>query len=90
MLTFLPAILLLITALAVFLLRYLPRGTGYSWLTAVTMTLLVWGGVLALHWYTPPVVDISSWQPYDPGTADAIRFSWNSVSWLYSLVLVSV
>lgn len=90
MLTFLPAILLLITALAVFFLRYLPRGTGYSWLTAVTMTLLVWGGVLALYRYTPPVVEISSWRPYDPGTADAIRFSWNSVSWLYGLILVSV
>lgn len=90
MLTFLPAILLLITALAVFLLRFLPRGIGYAWLTSVIMTLLIWGGILAFHWIITPVVNIPAWRPFDPASADAIRFSWDSISWLYGFTLVSV
>lgn len=90
MLTFLPAILLLITALAVFFLRFLPRGVGYAWLTSVFMTLLIWGGILAFHWIHTPVVNIPAWRPFDPGAADAIRFNWDSISWLYGFTLVSV
>jgi len=59
MLTFLPAILLFITALVVFFLRYLPKGTGYAWLVSAVMVLLIWGGVLAYHWVHPEAVDIT-------------------------------
>lgn len=90
MLTFLPVILLLITALAVFFLRYLPKGTGYAWLAAGFMSLLIWGGVMAYHWLAPAQVDIPSWRPFDTQTADAIRFQWDSTSLLYGFTLVSI
>lgn len=90
MLTFLPAILLLITALVVFFLRYLPKGTGYAWLAAALMILLIWGGVLAYHWVAPSPVEITPWRPFDTQTADAIRFRWDSISWLYGFTIVSI
>lgn len=90
MLTFLPAILLFITALAVFFLRYLPKGTGYAWLVSALMVLLVWGGVLAYHWISPEAVIIAPWRPFETQTADGIRFQWDSISWLYSFTVVSI
>lgn len=90
MLTFLPALLLFITALAIFFLRYLPKGTGYAWLTGGFMILLIWGGVLAYHWVEPAPVEIVPWRPFEPQTADAIRFKWDSISWLYSFTVVSI
>src|SRR5574340_117200 len=90
MLTFLPAILLFITALAVFFLRYLPKGTGYAWLVSALLVLLIWGGVLAYHWVSPAAVIITPWRPYETQTADGIRFQWDSISWLYSFTVVSI
>ena len=89
MLAILPLALLVITALAVYILRYLPRGTGYAWLTAVLMTLITWGGVLALNWYKPQDFVIAPWRPFDPENADAIRLGWDSVSWAYAFSLIS-
>src|SRR3990170_2903632 len=88
MLAILPLALLVITALAVYILRYLPRGTGYAWLAAVLMTLITWGGVLALNWFTPEVFAISPWRPFDPENADAIRLGWDSISWVYAFSLI--
>ncbi|MFA5837686.1 MAG: hypothetical protein WC837_12100 [Bellilinea sp.] len=89
MLAILPLALLVITALAVYILRYLPRGTGYAWLAAVLMTLITWGGVLALNWFTPEVFAISPWRPFDPENADAIRLGWDSISWVYAFSLIT-
>ncbi len=89
MLAILPLALLVITALAVYILRYLPRGTGYAWLTAVLMALITWGGVLALNWYEPQELVITPWRPFDPENADAIRLGWDSISWVYGFSLIS-
>ena len=85
----LPLALLVITAFAVYILRYLPRGTGYAWLTAVLMALITWGGVLALNWYEPQELVITPWRPFDPENADAIRLGWDSISWMYAFSLIS-
>lgn len=89
MLAILPLTLLVITAFAVYFLRYLPRGTGYAWLTAVFMTLITWGGVLALNWYGPQELVITPWRPFDPENADAIRLGWDSISWVYAFSLIT-
>ena len=89
MLAILPLALLVITAFAVYILRYLPRGTGYAWLTAVLMALITWGGVLALNWFRPQDLVITPWRPFDPESADAIRLGWDSVSWVYAFSLIS-
>jgi hypothetical protein len=89
MLTILPVALLFITALAVYFLRFLRRGTGYAWMAAVLMAFITWGGVLALNWFTPQVFTISPWRPFDPGNADTIRLGWDSISWVYGFSLIS-
>lgn len=89
MLTILPVALLLITSLAVFILRYVQRGTGYAWILSVSVSFLVWGGVVALHYYHPASLIVSAWRPFDPENADAIRFTWDSVSWPYAFSLIS-
>ncbi|MBA4398319.1 MAG: hypothetical protein C0396_00345 [Anaerolinea sp.] len=89
MLAILPLALLVTTALAVYILRYLPRGTGYAWLTAVLMALITWGGVLALNWYEPQELVITPWRPFDPENADAIRLGWDSIAWMYAFSLIS-
>lgn len=89
MLTILPVALLFFTALAVYILRFFPRGTGYAWLLSILMAFLTWGGILALHFYPPAPLDISAWRPFDPANADAIRFNWDAVSWPYAFSLIS-
>jgi len=89
MLTLLPVILLLLSALVVFTLRFLPRGTGYAYLTSIIMMLIIWGGVLASHWLSLTPIEIAPWRPFDPITADPIRYGWDEISWPFSLALVS-
>jgi len=89
MLTILPVALLFILALAVYILRYFPRGTGYAWLTAVLMSLIIWGGVLAYHWLQPEVFTVAPWRPFATDSADPIRLRWDANSWPYGFALVS-
>jgi hypothetical protein len=89
MLTFLPVALLVLTALAVYLLRFLRRGTRYAYLLAVLAAFLIWGGVLALHWFPPAMLRIPPWRPFSPSDADEIQFLWDSVSWPYAFSLMS-
>ena len=90
MLTLLPVIFLVFVTLLTLFLRRLPRGTGYSWLTALFLTLLTWGGVLAIHWFKLPGLEFSSWHPFDPQNADPIIFTWDAVSWPLGLGLLSL
>ena len=89
MLTILPVVLLFIIALAVYILRFLPRGTGYAWLLAVLATLLIWGGVLAFHWLEPEAFSVSPWRPFATDLADPIRLRWDAISWPFGFALVS-
>lgn len=89
MLTILPVALLFVLALAVYILRYLPRGTGYAWLTAVLMSLIIWGGVLAYHWLQPETFAVAPWRPFATDSADPIRLRWDSISWPFGFTLVS-
>lgn len=89
MLTILPVALLFILALAVYILRYFPRGTGYAWLTAVLMSLIIWGGVLAYHWLQPEAFTVTPWRPFATDSADPIRLRWDVISWPYGFILVS-
>ncbi len=90
MLTLLPVIFLLLTALAVVFLRRLERGTGFAWLTAVILALVAWGGVLWVHWQELPVVELAPWRPFDPEGADQISFGWDGVSRTLGFGLVSL
>lgn len=90
MLTLLPVLFLLLIALAIFFLRWLERGTGFAWLTAVVLTLITWGGVLWIHWQELPVVELAPWQPFDLEGADQIGFGWDGVSWPLGFGLVSL
>jgi len=89
MLTILPVGLLLFAALAVYFLRFIRRGTGYAWLTAILAALIVWGGILALHWFPPEPLNVSPWRPFDPGAANPIRLAWDNISWPYGFALLS-
>ena len=89
MLTILPIALLFIVALAVFVLRFFPRGTGYAWLVAVMMAILIWGGVLAYHWIQPEGFTVAPWRPFATDVADPIRLRWDSISWPFGFALVS-
>jgi len=89
MLTLLPVILLFISALVVFTLRFLPRGTGYAYLTSVLSMLLIWGAVLASHWLPLTPIEINPWRPFNPVTADPIRYGWDGISWPFGFALVS-
>ncbi|HWR65918.1 MAG TPA: hypothetical protein VN364_07340 [Bellilinea sp.] len=89
MLTILPVALLFILALAVYILRYFPRGTGYAWLTAVLMSLIIWGGVLAYHWLQPEAFTVAPWRPFATDSADPIRLRWDSISWPFGFNLLS-
>lgn len=89
MLSMLPVILLLVTALVVFTLRFMPRGTGYAYLTSIILMLVIWGGVMAYHWLPMAPVEVTPWRPFDPITADPIRYGWDGISWPFGMALVS-
>lgn len=90
MLTLLPVLFLALTALVVFLLRGLERGTGFSWLTGVILSLAAWVGVLWIHWQNIPRADFASWRPFDLQNADRITYIWDHVSWPLGFALVSL
>ncbi len=90
MITFLPVIVLFLTALAVLFLRRLERGTGFAWLAGVTLTLVTWAGVLWLHWQELPAIQMVPWRPYNPQAADQIIFAWDDVSWALGFALIAL
>jgi hypothetical protein len=90
MLTLLPVFFLILTALAVFFLRRLVRGTGFAWLAGVIFSLVTWGGVLWVHWQVLPEVNLTPWRPFDLQSADRITFAWDDVSWTLGFALVSL
>lgn len=90
MLTILPVIFLLFIALLSLFLRRLQRGTGYAWLAALVLTLITWGGVLAIHWIQLPSLALTPWRPFDPQNADPIVFAWDAISWPLGFGLLSL
>jgi len=90
MLTLLPVIYLFASALIVFLLKLLKRGTGFAWLTAVFLTLIAWGGLLWSHGQDLPPRIITPWRTIDPSTADQIIFLWDDVSWGLGFALIAL
>lgn len=89
MLTLLPILFLLLSAVGVLIMGSLKRGTGYVWLVAFLSTLITWVGILAIHWFVPPVLNLHHWRLLDAATADLIRFEWNNLTWPYSMALIS-
>ena len=67
----------------------LKRGTGYIWLMAFLSTLAAWVGILAIHWFVPPVLNLPHWRFLNIETADLIRFEWSSLTWPYCMALIS-
>ncbi len=90
MLTLAPFFFLISATLAIYLMRLFPRGRGYAWLTALLAALIAWLGVLAMHWYPAQPLVIQNWRPYDPSSADAFMFSWDSISWPFAFLMVSL
>ncbi len=90
MLTILPVIFLFFISLLSLFLRRLQRGTGYAWLTSLLLTLITWGGVLAIHWAQLPALTFTPWRPFDMQNADPIVFAWDAISWPLGLGLVSL
>lgn len=89
MLTLLPVLFILLIAALVFALYWSERGRRYAWLVSVAGMLLVWWGVLALHWFTPAPLVFSHWRPFDPQNADPVLFRWDTANWAYAFGLVS-
>ena len=90
MLTILPILILMFGGVVVFLLRKLPRGEGFSWLSAIFFGLFLWGGILAYHWFPPPAFELATWKLINPEEADAIIFLWDDIGWVYGFSLLSV
>ena len=90
MLTLVPILFLILSAVAVRFLRNLERGQGYSWMTAILTVLAAWGGVMALHWLQPDALVMTHWRPFDPIHADPIIFQWDAISWPYAFFMVGL
>jgi hypothetical protein len=80
-----PVLLLLFTALAIFMIRLARPGFAYFWLLAATSTLLAWPATLILRRVLPLTISLGSWPAEVFSAATALLV--DSISWPYALAL---
>lgn len=89
MLTLLPALLLLLSSVAVLVLRRVKSGFGIGWLVSALTILLVWGLVLSYRWLIPAPFVLDDWLKLN-GPGLPLRFVWNPVSWTFAFAVISL
>lgn len=89
MLTLLPALILLVTALAVIVIHRMRPNLGVAWFLSVTATVVSLGLFIFYHWHTPGGLIFDHWLPV---TAESpqILFQLDAVSWSYGISLLSL
>lgn len=89
MLVLLPVIILLLSAVAIWIMGRVRPSYGYSWLTAVGASLLSWCILLLLHWQTADPMSLNYWHSAE-GLATPLRFHIDNISWPYAFSLISL
>lgn len=88
-LVLLPVILLLLTALAIAVIRQVRPGYGYTWLLGTGLALVVWVLMLVLHWQNLSAFSLLAWRP-SGGFLAALTFQLDQASWQYAFSLVGL
>jgi hypothetical protein len=89
LLALLPSALLLLAALAIFILQRLRPSVGYSWLIGSIAGLLSAGWVVYLRWRLPQQVAVEGWLPFSSFT-DSPIFGLDGNTWPYLFCLAVV
>ncbi|MDD5370064.1 MAG: hypothetical protein PHQ40_13345 [Anaerolineaceae bacterium] len=89
MLILLPVILLLVTAVALLLIRWMRPEFTFFWVIAVVAALVSWIGVAALRLNLPLMVTLPAWQPA-PLLEVTPTFTLDRVAWAYGLSVLSL
>jgi hypothetical protein len=91
LLALLPAALLFLAALGIFLLQRLRPSVGWSWLIALVSTLITAVGVILLRWRLPQQVAIENWLPFSQFTDSPILgLDGNAWPYLFALSVVAL
>jgi hypothetical protein len=89
MLILLPVILLLVTAVALLLIRWMRPEFTFFWVIAVVAALVSWIGVAAFRLNLPLTVNLPAWQP--ASLLEVIpAFTLDRVAWAYGLSVLSL
>lgn len=89
MLALIPSAVLLLAALAIFIVQRLRPSVGYSWLIAMLATLLGTGWTVYLRWHLPQQTPVSNWLPFSQFT-DSPILGLDGSSWPYMFALASL
>ena len=82
-------IILLITTVAILILRLIRPAFAYHWLVAVLGALLVWPMLLFANLSQPAVIRLALWEPHSIFPASP-AFLMDQLSWSFSLALATL
>lgn len=84
-----PILIPLIAGATLLLVVRLKPDFGYFWISSVLTSLVVWGGLLALRWFTPQFFSMNLWQEIG-FQVEFPYFLLDQSSWPYAFSLSSV
>lgn len=90
MLSLLPVITNLISAVIIFTLSKLKMNIGRVWLITAILSLLNWGYIFGVRWLIPVRFEIAEWFPIGEIYQRAIIFQIDSISWPLLFALCAV
>lgn len=89
MLTLLPALILLVTALVVIVIHRLRPNLGVAWFLSVAAAAISMGLMIFYHWHEPGGLTFDRWLPVTQ-QAPQILFRLDAVSWSYGISLLGL
>ncbi len=88
MLVLLPSAVLLLAALAIFILQRLRPSVGYAYMIGTLASLVCAVGVIYLRWHLPQLLAVEGWLPFSLFT-DSPIFGLDGTSWPYIFCLAT-
>lgn len=90
MISLLPFILMVFSALIVYVLNRFKINLGRLWLVASVLALINWVFVLVLYWQIPFQIKFENWFPVAGIFEDGFSFSLDQYSWLFVFSICAI
>jgi hypothetical protein len=90
MILLIPIALLLLAALAIFIIDLVRPRFGLSWLIAAVASLIAWGFALFLRFRLPTELELGSWEAADLNILGRFSLLLDYDNWPYVLILMTI
>ncbi|MBI9046547.1 MAG: hypothetical protein JEZ06_18800 [Anaerolineaceae bacterium] len=84
-----PSALLIVTGLAILIIRRTQQRFRYSWLMAAGSSLVAWLFFLAMKWLTPAPILFQTWNPISVSKF-LIAYDLDQIAWIYGVAIGSL